>query len=67
MGNSSSNTVNFDQAEEDIVTYEVSDEALEAAAERGAAMSFIVTQCLTCPFIPFIGPRGSLSTSIKHQ
>ncbi len=57
MGDSSTNTVNFDQAEEDIVTYEVSDEALEAAAgtERGD-MSLMVTQCLVCPFILFIGP-----------
>lgn len=33
-------TDHFDQAEEEILTYTVSDEALEAAAERGVLPTF---------------------------
>jgi hypothetical protein len=46
MDNSSTTTGTLDQTDEDILTYTVSDEALEAAAgtERGAALGFLPTR-----------------------
>jgi hypothetical protein len=43
MNDSSNTTTDLDQADEEILTYTVSDEALEAAAgtERGAAVSLV--------------------------
>jgi hypothetical protein len=43
MGDSSTTTTDLDQADEEILTYTVSDEALEAAArtERGARPTFL--------------------------
>jgi hypothetical protein len=46
MDNSSTTTATLDQSDEEILTYTVSDEALEVAAgtERGGNSSFALTQ-----------------------
>jgi hypothetical protein len=56
MDNSSTTTATLEQTDEEIFTYTVSDEALEAAAgtERGAAADLPPTN----EYNPFCIPRG---------
>jgi hypothetical protein len=50
MGDSSTTTTDLDQTDEGILTYTVSDEALEAAAgtERGATVSSAAGSIFSC-------------------
>jgi hypothetical protein len=54
MDNSSTTTATLDQADEDILTYEISDEALEATAEPVAG---VLRHSLTL-VIPGVIPYG---------
>jgi hypothetical protein len=50
MNDTSNTAAQLDQADEEILTYTVSDDALEAAAgTEAAAQSFSVRSCIFCP------------------